>query len=53
MQSTHFDNKGAAKMVDVSKKKITTRVAKAVAKIYMNKETLQMIEKGMHKKEMC
>ena len=50
MQSSHFDKKGAAKMVDISKKKITTRVAKAEGYIYMNKTTLGMIEKGLHKK---
>ena len=50
MQSSHFDKKGAAKMVDISKKKITTRVAKAEGSIYMNRATLEMIEKGLHKK---
>ena len=45
MQSSHFDKKGAAKMVDISKKKITTRVAKAEGYIYMNRSTLKMIEK--------
>ena len=50
MQSSHFDKKGAAKMVDISKKKITTRVAKAEGYIYMNRATLEMIEKGLHKK---
>ena len=39
-------------MVDISKK-ITTRVAKAEGYIYMNRATLQMIEKGLSiKKEM-
>ena len=37
-------------MVDISKKKITTRVAKAEGYIYMNRATLEMIEKGLHKK---
>ena len=50
MQSSHFDKKGAAKMVDISKKKITTRVEKAEGYIYMNSATLEMIEKGLHKK---
>ena len=50
MQSSHFDKKGAAKMVDISNKKITARVAKAEGYIYMNRSTLEMIEKGLHKK---
>ena len=50
MKSTHFDNKGAAKMVDVSKKKTTTRIAKAQGHVYMKKTTLEMIKKGAHKK---
>ena len=37
-------------MVDISKKKITTRKAKAEGCIYMNRATLEMIEKGLHKK---
>ena len=50
MQSSHFDKKGAAKMVDISKKKITTRVAKAEGSIHMKSTTLKMIQKGLHKK---
>ncbi len=50
MQSSHFDKKGAAKMVDISKKIITTRVAKAEGSICMKKTTLEMIKKGLHKK---
>lgn len=50
MQSTHFDKKGAAKMVDVSKKASTVRIAKAQGNIYMKKATLDMIKKGTHKK---
>ena len=50
MQSSHFDKKGAAKMVDISNKRITTRIAKAEGYIYMNRATLEMIEKGLHKK---
>ena len=34
-------------MIDISKKKL--RVAKAEGYIYMNRATLQMIEKGLHK----
>ena len=50
IKSTHFDNKGAAKMVDVSDKKITTRMASAEALVFMKKETLAMIIAGNHKK---
>ena len=50
MQSSHFDKKGAAKMVDISKKKITTRIAVAEGFIHMKKTTLDMIQKGLHKK---
>ncbi len=50
MKSSHFDNKGNAKMVDVSKKKITTRLAKAEGYIFMLSSTLKMIKKGTHKK---
>tara|TARA_E500000178_G_scaffold345532_1_gene395562 strand:- start:258 stop:731 length:474 start_codon:yes stop_codon:yes gene_type:complete len=50
MRSSHFDKKGAAKMVDISKKKITTRIAVAEGFIHMKKTTLDMIQKGLHKK---
>ena len=50
MRSSHFDKKGAAKMVDISKKKITTRIAVAEGFIHMKKTTLEMIQKGLHKK---
>ncbi len=50
MRSSHFDKKGAAKMVDISKKKNTTRIALAEGFIHMQKATLEMIKKGLHKK---
>lgn len=50
VHSTHFDSKGSAKMVDVSNKKVTTRVASAEAIITMKKATLKMIIDGDHKK---
>jgi len=43
---THFDNNGNAKMVDVSEKKKTERVAIAISKIKVSKETLELIKKG-------
>ncbi|ATD55127.1 cyclic pyranopterin monophosphate synthase MoaC [Clostridium chauvoei] len=43
---THFDESGNARMVDVSDKDKTKRVAIAVSKIKVSKETLKLIEKG-------
>ena len=50
MRSTHFDNKGAARMVDVSSKNTSKRVAMASSKIFMKKNTFEMVTKGKHKK---
>lgn len=47
---THLDDTGAAYMVDVSDKTVTTRVARAEAYITMQAETLSMISEGRHKK---
>ncbi len=47
---THLDEKGAAHMVDVGEKDITTRVARAEARISMLPETLRLIVEGGHKK---
>lgn len=47
---THLDDTGAAYMVDVSNKSVTTRVARAEAYISMQAETLSMITEGRHKK---
>ena len=49
---THFDEKGNARMVNVSEKEITHRVAIAEGDIYMSSECLQMIKEGKHKKAM-
>ena len=43
---THFDNSGNARMVDVSEKNETARVAVAVSKIKVSRETLELIENG-------
>lgn len=43
---THFDKSGNARMVDVSGKNETARVAIAVSKIKVSKETLELIEAG-------
>ena len=46
MELTHIDKYGNAKMVDISHKKHTTRVAIATGKVYMKSETLNMIIDG-------
>jgi cyclic pyranopterin phosphate synthase len=47
---SHFDTKGAARMVDVSKKPETERVATATATVIMAKATLDLVLKGGAKK---
>ena len=47
---THLDETGAAAMVDVSEKDVTTRVARAGGSISMKPETLAMILDGTAKK---
>jgi cyclic pyranopterin phosphate synthase len=47
---THLDEKGAARMVDVSAKAVTSRSATAHARIAMKPATLAMIRKGSAKK---
>jgi cyclic pyranopterin phosphate synthase len=47
---THFDDRGNARMVDVSGKKVTERSATACASILMQPETLQLILSGGVKK---
>lgn len=43
---THFDNSGNARMVDVSDKNKTERVAIAVSRIKVSEETLSLIKEG-------
>lgn len=43
---THFDNSGNARMVDVSEKNKTERVAIAVSRIRVSEETLSLIKAG-------
>ncbi|MBR9863812.1 MAG: cyclic pyranopterin monophosphate synthase MoaC [Rhodobacteraceae bacterium] len=47
---THFDDSGAAHMVDVSEKPVTSRVAVAKGRVIMNAQTRAMIEEGRAKK---
>ena len=46
----HFNDQGQAHMVDVSSKKITSRIAIAKASIMMNSDTLEIIMNGSAKK---
>jgi cyclic pyranopterin phosphate synthase len=45
-KSSHFDDKGASRMVDVGDKAITHRVARASGVVRMQPSTLQMILDG-------
>jgi len=47
---SHFDDQGAAHMVDVSDKAVTSRIATAKGRIIMAPDTLAMIAKGTAKK---
>ncbi len=47
---THFNEEGRAKMVDVSDKTVTERIATAQGTVYMQPETLRLIEEGQIKK---
>lgn len=50
MALTHFDDKGAAHMVDVSDKAVTDRVAVAEAYVKMRQDTFDIITEGRAKK---
>src|SRR2546422_2093887 len=43
---THLDDQGRARMVDVSEKDVTSRIAVARGSIHMRAETLELILKG-------
>jgi cyclic pyranopterin phosphate synthase len=47
---THFDERGAARMVDVADKAETRRVAIATGRIRMRRETLALVQSGTAKK---
>lgn len=47
---THLDESGAAHMVDISEKAVTSRIARAGGQVKMQKETLEMILEGNAKK---
>ncbi len=44
MDLTHFNEHGYAKMVDISEKKVTPRVATAMIEVHMQPETLACIQ---------
>lgn len=50
MEFTHINEQGYARMVDVSKKQDTERIAIAQAVVHMQPETLQAIKNGAIKK---
>lgn len=47
---THFDESGAAHMVDVSNKASTARIASATGRVFMKAATLQVVLAGTSKK---
>ena len=47
---THFNEQGRAKMVDVTKKAVTHRIAIAAGEIHMAPETLECVKAGTMKK---
>ena len=50
MSLTHMNDQGRARMVDVSDKAVTHRIAVAAGSIYMQPETLSLIKEGRVKK---
>lgn len=50
MPLTHFNDQGRARMVDVSQKPKTQRVARAAGKVLMNAQTLELVRSGGVKK---
>lgn len=47
---THFNKEGRAQMVDVSEKDITSRIARACATVFVNRNTFGLIKEGKMKK---
>lgn len=47
---THFDDQGAAQMVDVTGKAVTSRIATATGWVKMKAETLDIVRQGTAKK---
>lgn len=47
---THFDDKGGAKMVNVTEKSVTSRTAAAACSVLVSQQTLELIKSGGMKK---
>lgn len=47
MEFTHFDEKGNAKMVDISEKPVTSRTSVVSGAVYMQAETIRLIRDGI------
>ncbi len=47
---THLDERGQAKMVDVTEKTVSARVALAQAKVTLSAEAFRLVQEGKHKK---
>jgi cyclic pyranopterin phosphate synthase len=47
---SHLDDQGRVRMVDVSRKPVTARVAIARGRVFMHRRTLALIEAGEHPK---
>jgi cyclic pyranopterin phosphate synthase len=47
---THLNENGQAQMVDVTEKQLTSREARASARVSMSETTLKLIREGGHKK---
>ena len=50
MDLTHIDERGSARMVDISEKPQVLRVARAAGKIALGKDTVSLVEQGLMKK---
>ena len=50
MELTHFNEQGRARMVDVTEKEKTFRVARAAGEVHMNAETAALVRGGQVKK---
>lgn len=53
MELTHFNEEGRARMVDVSVKEPTLRIARAAATVHMLPATMEKIRAGTMKRAMC
>ncbi|MGH3054703.1 MAG: cyclic pyranopterin monophosphate synthase MoaC, partial [Gaiellaceae bacterium] len=47
---THLDRQGRVRMVNVSRKRVTARVAVARGRVFMHRDTLELLATGGGKK---